>query len=181
MHHEAPHPLSQDVLINLLSYNPDTGLFTWKMRDRLWFKSDHEFGRWNTRYAGRPALTAKIDGYPMGPILKKPYKAHRVAFCMSYGYWPEYVDHINGVRDDNRISNLRSATKIENGRNQKKSTKNTSGVTGVYWWEKGGTWRAQIGIAGEKVYLGSFETKVEAIAARKSAEILHNFSRRHGT
>lgn len=181
MQHEIKHPLSQEVLCKLLNYNPKTGLFIWKSRNRNWFKSDHEFGRWNTRYANKPALTTKIDGYPMGHILIKPYKAHRVAFCMTYGYWPQYVDHINGQRDDNRIVNLQEASKVQNGRNQKKSSINTSGVTGVHWWEAGRVWRAQIGVNGRKLYLGAFETKEEAIAARKSAEKLYNFSERHGT
>lgn len=179
--HEITHPLSQAVLRELLNYNQETGLFTWNRRDRCWFKSDHEFGRWNTRYSGKPALTAKIDGYPMGPILKKPYKAHRVAFCISYGFWPEYVDHINGIRDDNRLCNLQEASKVQNGRNQKKNTKNKSGVTGVYWWKAGSIWRAQIGVHGKRIHLGAFETKAEAIAARKAAERFYNFSERHGT
>jgi hypothetical protein len=180
-HTEAKHPLQQSILQELLTYNPDTGLFTWKHRNRRWFASDKEFGRWNTRYAEKTALTAKIEGYPMGHIFNKPYKAHRVAFCMTYGYWPECVDHINGVRDDNRLCNLKEANKVENGRNQKKNTRNTSGVTGVYWWKAGGVWRAEIGVSRNKVYLGSFSTKDEAVAARKAAEKMYGFSKRHGT
>ena len=181
IHQETKHPLSQVVLHELLSYNQETGLFTWKKRERRWFNSDHEFGRWNTRYAEMPALTAKIDGYPMGRIFKKPYKAHRVAFCMTHGYWPKFVDHINGIRNDNRLCNLQEATKVDNGRNQKKNTRNTSGMTGVHWWKAGNVWRAQIGVNGNKIHLGAFDTKDEAIAARKAAEKMYGFSARHGT
>lgn len=174
------HPLKSRALHALLEYDEATGLFTWRRRDRTWFKSNHEHSRWNTRYARKPALTARIDGYPMGPILGKPYKAHRVAFCMTYGYFPKYVDHINGIRHDNRICNLREATKVINGRNQKKNALNTSGVTGVYWWKAGQVWRAQIGVEGKRLYLGAFETKELAIEARKEAEAKYGFSPRHG-
>lgn len=173
--------VTQEFLLSILRYDTQTGGLFWRRRPREMFKSDHEFGRWNTRYSETPALTARIDGYPMGHIMGKPYKAHRVIFFMHYGYWPEYVDHLNGVRHDNRIENLRAATKVENGRNQKMNARNKSGYAGVSWYPPGKKWRAWIGNAGKREYLGQFETKDEAIAVRKLSEHRLGFSARHGT
>ena len=173
--------LPQSLLHEILSYNAETGELRWKRRPRHMFNTDHEFSRWNTRYSGAAALTARIDGYPMGPIFGKSYKAHRVIFCMIYGYWPEYVDHLNGIRHDNRACNLRAASKVENGKNQKRNTRNKSGVTGVYWYEPSKKWRAQINVDAKKIYLGQFETKEDAISARLYASKKYGFSERHGS
>lgn len=173
--------LTKEELRTLLEYDSVTGKLTWKCRPREMFRAEHEFSRWNTRYAGTAALTAKIDGYPMGHIHGKPYKAHRVIFCMEHGYWPEYVDHINGNRSDNRLENLQASTKVENGRNQKLNTKNTSGHVGVYWYKPSKKWRAMIGVNGKRKYLGQFDTIKDAISAREKANNEHGFSKRHGT
>lgn len=125
-------------------------------------------------------MTARIDGYAMGTVFGKPMKAHRVIFCMVYGFWPEYVDHINGIRHDNRLSNLRASTKVENGKNQKLFSSNKSGYVGVNWYKRGKKWRAFIGINRKRVYLGQFDTKEEAVIARELASKEHGFSERHG-
>ena len=80
------------------------------------------------------------------------------------------VDHINGLKYDNRKSNLRICTYSDNSKNQKKRSNNTSGVTGVSWCEKDSCWVAQICVNGRTMYLGGFQEKSDAIKVRKKAE-----------
>ena len=116
-------------------------------------------------------VNVKIDG--------TTHKAHRLIWEYKYGPIPEgmQIDHINGVRNDNRISNLRLATRLENSQNKKRRTDNSSGATGVTYNKASGLWLARIGVDGERVYLGSFATKEEAEAARVEAKArLHVFN-----
>lgn len=88
------------------------------------------------------------------------------------------VDHINGDTSDNRLANLRYATIIENGRNRKMSSRNTSGIKGVSFDKKSGRWHARIQIDGIRVHLGLFKTKEEAQNARiaKVNEVFGEFT-----
>jgi hypothetical protein len=93
------------------------------------------------------------------------------------------VDHINGVRSDNRWCNLRLATQRQNSANQGLRTTNKSGIKGVSWEARRGSWRAQIVAGGKALFLGSFKTITEAKAARLAAEAEHHgdFARTEGT
>lgn len=82
---------------------------------------------------GIEAGSVTYEGYRRITVARKEYRTHRLIFLMHHGYMPEIVDHINGVRDDNRIENLRAATINENCYNCKLSKSNKSGVKGVYW------------------------------------------------
>lgn len=136
---------------------------------------------WNTKYAGQPALAATDSrGYKHGRIFDKKHYAHRVVMALTTGEWPEEVDHINGVAADNRPENLRSVTHKENGRNIKRGTLNTSGALGVVFDRRQNTWSARIGVDMRSVFIGSFKTKEDAIAARKEAERRHGFHENHG-
>lgn len=169
------------ILRELLSYDLETGLFTWKPRESKWFKTEASCKSWNTRYANKHALTTNAHGYREGAILNRAYRAHRVAYAIHHGAWPEEtIDHINGVPDDNRIVNLRSVSHAENGKNQKLSTNNTSGVVGVFWCNTYQKWQAQIRIKGKNENLGRFTDKKDAIKARQDAEKLHGFHENHG-
>ncbi len=162
--------LSVDVLNDLLVYDATSGMLYWRERSRKYFKRDGDQKRWNTRYAGRGAMTPNgITGYIDGFILRNMNRAHRVAWAMYYGVWPSgNIDHINGNRLDNRIANLRCVTKGENARNVKRSKLNTSGVTGVSPFK--GRWRACIRLGGAQRHLGIFDTLEAAAQARKAAE-----------
>lgn len=160
--------LTQAQLKELLHYEPETGLWT-----RLVAKTGKVRNRKTTKgvtnYAGY--LTLGVD--------YKVYKAHRLAFLWMTGEWPtEQVDHINGVRDDNRWCNLREVTQQENQRNAKRSVKNTSGVTGVYL--DGSVWLAHIKVNNKSINLGRFKGFDEAVSARKEAELEHGFHTNHG-
>lgn len=172
----------------LLKYDPDTGLLFWLPRPVEMFSdaflgSEWSSKRWNTRYAGKEAFTA-LDGrgYRYGQIYKKPYRAHRVAWLLTHGVWPEgEIDHINGVRTDNRLANLRDVSITINRRNCKLRSDNKSGVSGVNWNKAYGKWRARIAVNGQEVFLGNFDCVDDAIEARKQAEkTVGGFHKNHG-
>ncbi|AFC21950.1 HNH endonuclease [Cronobacter phage vB_CsaM_GAP32] len=165
---------SQEELKRIFDYDESTGALTWKYRE------DAE-PEWNTRYAGKPALTTvHAKGYLYGTLLNKSVRAHRVIWKLLYGVEPNKIDHINGVRDDNRKENLRSVTTQENQKNLKKRSDNKSGYSGVQYRKDIGKYRAYITVDKKQVSLGVFETIEEAIKIRKEAEIKYNFHPNHG-
>jgi len=157
--------LTQERLKDSLSYNHENGIFTW-------------IGRVPKRYIGRKAGHVGQQGYRRMRIDGDRYMAHRLAFLFVYGIFPEYeIDHKNGNRDDNRIENLRQATRSENGQNQKKFKTNTSGFTGVSWCKYDKKWNSRIRINGKLIHLGYFKTAQEAGEAYLSAKKkLHTFN-----
>ena len=157
-----------EELRQLLRYEPETGKLYWKPRPAEMFKNKQSHGTWNTRYAGKEAFTAIGNhGYHTGSVNNKMYTAHRVIWAIAFGEWPEnQIDHVNTVRTDNRISNLREATTQENNRNIGLSVANTSGFKGVRRNVKLGKWVSEIRRGnGGRVYLGLFSTAEEAHAA----------------
>lgn len=156
--------VTQARLKELLDYNPSTGIFTWRE------------GRGGMA-AGSVAGCVSSEGYVQLTVDGKHYKAHRLAWLYVHGEFPlNQLDHINRVRTDNRICNLRPATHAENAQNQRKHRDNTSGVTGVSWDKKSRKWRANIRLNGRKIFLGLYETIKEAAAARAAGKAkLHTF------
>ena len=181
-------PPSPELLRKLLRYEPDTGKLFWQERTPDVFTvtpgraSDLKCKMWNTRWAGKEAFTAdKGNGYKHGRIFGENYYTHRVIFAIVNGHWPrDCIDHINGDMADNRICNLRAATRSENARNQKMYSTNTSGVVGVVWDKSIGKWAPQIQAGGCNIKLGYFADKSEAIAVRKAAEIEFGYHANHG-
>ena len=98
-------------------------------------------------------------GYRIISVHGYQYKAHRLMFLYHHGYMPEFIDHINGIKDDNRIENLRPATKAENCRNIGIPKHNSSGIKGVSKAPKLETWRARLSINGKLFQVGGFNTK----------------------
>lgn len=173
---------SQELLRQLLDYDPSTGVLTWRTRPLEMFTRVQDWKRWNNRFADREAAPGVgSEGYrpirlPGGVVSK----AHRVIWKWLHNEDPDQVDHQNGVRSDNREKNLRSVTSVENCQNSCLSTRNISGVVGVYWCPEKVRWRAQIKYQGKQVTLGSFINKDDATAARKVAEELCGFHPNHG-
>ena len=134
------------------------------------------------RQRGKPAGSYDSNGYRKVSIDKKVYRMHRVIWLHVYGEFPPNdTDHINGIRDDNRIENLRAVTRSENCRNAKKSIRNSSGITGVHWDKKNQKWMASITLDGQAKNLGRFDGKYEAASIRHFAmEIEGNYTARHG-
>jgi hypothetical protein len=173
-----PQQIDPVTLRELLDYDPIKGSFVWLKRDRTWFASDRLYDSWNTEFAGSPALTNLTDnGYLRGTILQQTYLAHRVAYAICFG-WCREIDHINGVRTDNRIVNLRSVTKSENARNQPLKSNNSSGVVGVSRGKD--CWRAEITVQGKVIRLGNFHFFTDAVEARRLAENKYSFHPNHG-
>ena len=168
------------TLRELIDYNPKTGVATWRLRHLRHFQSQRTCNIWNTRWAGTEAFTARTSGYRHGAILNKPYRAHRVLWKWMTGEEPEFIDHVNGRRDDNRWVNLRSVAKIENEKNVKLRSDNTSGQVGVQWSTQSRKWIALIYVSGCSKYLGVHDDIEDAIAARKQGEIKYKFHKNHG-
>lgn len=109
---------------------------------------------------GKLAGNINSNGYCRVWVNKKLYDSHRIIFLMFHGYIPENVDHIDGNPLNNKIENLRPATREENNRNAKKRKDNVTGVKGVYLYK--GKFIAHIRFKGKQNYLGSFSTIEEA-------------------
>ena len=167
------------LLQQIMAYDPETGALVWKERPLDLCKSDRERRRWNTRHAGKPACFPRPQGYLGCLVYKVPISAHRAAWALHYGEWPNVIDHINGDRADNRIANLRSVDKAENAKNRRMHPANKSGALGVIAHRKG--WRAYITHKYQQIHLGVFPTKDEAIAARREAEAKYGFHANHGS
>jgi hypothetical protein len=158
--------MKPEQLKELLHYEPETGVFTWRVSK-------------GGKKAGSIAGCLVEDGYIRIKINKKLYPAHHLAWLCIYGELPENeIDHINHIRTDNSIGNLRSATRTENGRNVSLSVRNQSGVIGVCWFK--GKWLAYIKVDGRQKTLGRFNDKFEAICCRKSANNKYGFHLNHG-
>lgn len=174
--------LTQAILHELLHYDPFTGALTWRKRARKWFKTNSNWKRWNTRFAGKPAFITTYGlskGYWCGSIFGKPYLAHRIIILWMTGHWPNpEVDHINQKGSDNRWANLQEVTRRDNCRNTCLPRNNTSGRIGVY--RCGRLFEARITIAYRQCHLGYFKTFEEASDAREAAEREHGFSENHG-
>jgi hypothetical protein len=99
-------------------------------------------------------------------------RAHRLAWFYCYGEWPsDQLDHINRIKTDNRIDNLRESSAALNQQNLSKMCSNTSGFTGVTWNKRRNAWIAQIGVGNSGKYLGQFADVEDAVAARKAGEL----------
>lgn len=158
-------------LHNMLDCDFDAGKLYWKRRS--------DCGpRWNGRYAGKEAFTyLDVWGYYTGRIHRVPYRAHRVIWAMKHGAWPiGEIDHINGLRHDNRIVNLRDVTRVENAMNMKIRADNMTGYHGICWHPGAKKWMARC----KHEYLGVFSNIQDAVAARKEAEKRLSFHENHG-
>ena len=146
----------------LLSYDPLTGAFYWKVRKGGMHPGDVAGGD-----SGNGHIRIYVDG--------KRYMAHRLAWFISHGKWPrEQIDHINGIKGDNRLVNLREATHAQNIQNIGKRRNNTTGYKGVSIAKPSGKYQAQIWVEGKIKHLGKFETPEEAYEAYcKAAKTMH--------
>lgn len=125
--------LTQDQIKRILSYNPETGDFTWLERISIRIMP------------GRKAGSVNAVGYVSIGIYGRDYLGHRLAWVYVHGRWPPNdIDHINGVRHDNRLCNLREATRSQNHQNRRRNKRSSSGVKGVCWVTGRKRWMAQL-------------------------------------
>lgn len=155
--------INQDDLRRLLAYDDQTGLFTWIARS-------------GTAKAGAACVALDGGGYIQIRINRRAYKAHRLAWLYVHGKWPDkFIDHINGVRTDNRLSNLREVDALLNQQNQRHSQgASRSGLLGVSWHKPTGKWRARISVNKTAIHLGSFDSAEEAHAVYLAAKREHH-------
>ena len=181
----ASKPLpSPELLRQILRYEPETGHFYWNLRSAETFEKSSKNMRlavavWNGKYSGKIAGYVNGRGYRHITILKVNYKAHRIAWALSFGEWPNgEIDHINGDKLDNRIANLRVVDRTENSRNQRLRRDSKSGIVGVSFYR--GNWIARIKVGRKSIELGQFETQQAAVDARNKASTEYGFHRNHG-
>lgn len=151
--------INQKYLETILSYNPLTGDFTWLI-------TKSSTGQKNTVAGVRNTI-----GYHVIRIDKKLYLGHRLAWLYMYGYLPKRIDHINQVRFDNRIANLRKCEHWQNITNAPLRKTNTHGYRGVYWHRPTQSWQAQIQVNNHQQHLGLFKYKEEAAIAYNKAAL----------
>lgn len=173
---------STEMLRKLLRYDPETGKLFWKNRSVDMFSEGKQpvemtCFHWNRTWGGKEAFTANDgNGYKQGRIFSRGYRAHRVIWAIVYGYWPNEVDHINGIRSDNRICNLRDVDRADNCRNISMRSNNTSGAVGVSWDKYYGKWHSRI----RDIHIGYYDEFDDAVEARRLAELEHGFHPNHG-
>lgn len=155
--------LTYEIASKYLKYDPDTGLFYCA----------------GAKYCNKPAGSLagclhKTKGYVYVSIAGKTYRAQRVAFLLMTGKHPEYqIDHINGIKSDNRWCNLRDITAQGNCANRGMFKTNTSGHRGVVWQKKTEKWQVLCRIKGTQYYMGLYEDKEEAISVAKATYEKH--------
>jgi len=157
----AENDFTASQVRELLNYDPHTGLFTWKI------------GRPGTRL-GSLAGTLTKDGYVMLSANGAKVFAHRAAWLLMHNTWPKAeIDHINGVRNDNRIENLRDVSPSVNQQNVRRARRdNKSGFLGVT--RQKNLWTSQLTIRGKTLHLGLFRTPEEASEAYLKAKREHH-------
>ena len=173
-----------EELRKLVHHEPDTGKLLFKHRDVSMFSYTKNplqaCNSWNARYANKEIKNFS-SGYNRVVIFDCHYPAHRVMWALHYGEWPKgQIDHINGVKLDNSIVNLRVVTDAENSKNMPLRSDNKSGVTGIYRSKNGKKWISEIRVNRKKIYFGTFENFEDAVAVRKAAEIQYGFHENHG-
>ena len=159
----AEEVLSHSRLCEFLSYNADTGIFTWRV-------SRNSHG--GKVKPGNVAGIIDTHGHRIIGIDRRRYMAHRLAWFYSFCTWPSgEIDHINMARDDNRLCNLRVVTKTLQRANQRVRRDSISGLKGVQQ-TRAGTWKARITMHGVCYRLGTFKTSIEAHAAYAAAAFI---------
>lgn len=155
--------ISHDRLREILQYDAETGEFRWKVRMGC------------RALQGARAGTTKEDGYRILFIERKRYAEHRLAWFYAYGRWPcRFIDHANGVRNDNRLANLREATRSQNAFNSPAKVPGVVGLRGVSRTCGAATFKARISANNVEHHLGCFATPEAAHAAYcEAAKRLH--------
>lgn len=168
--YETPEAL--DYLRTALRSDETAGCLFWLKRP-----GDTRFVKtWNSKNAGKQAGHISKSGYVQIRLRGVLYHAHRIIFAFHCGFWPPAeIDHKDGNPSNNRLNNLRAASRTENIRNRRAHKNSKSGLKGVTYRPDRRIWRACIYVNGKQTLLGHFHSSAEAAAAyREAANIHHN-------
>lgn len=153
-------------LLEVLDYNPTTGLFVWRVNTA------------NRDLVGRVAGTTTHNGYVQVWVDNRAYLGHRLAWFYSFGVWPKRIDHRDQNKKNNRLSNLRDVTQSQNMANVGRRANNTSGFKGVAWHKQAKKYVARIKVNYRNIHLGLFDTPEAAHSAycAKAKELFGEFA-----
>lgn len=141
---------------------------------------------WKIKPANRVKIGDEVGhdsgGYRRFEYKQKNYQLHRVVWEMHNGFIDDEleVDHINHIKNDNRIENLRLISHCDNSRNKSIATNNTSGISGVHWNKRLNKWHVQITANGVRKHVGLFHDMSDAIRAREEAKSSFGYHKNHG-
>lgn len=160
---------SKNLILERLSYDPHTGIFVRKMKSN------------RNQIIGEQVGTLSSEGYLIIQIDRVRYYAHRLAFFILTGEQPLSVDHVNGIRTDNRAENLRSASRCQNVYNMKKTIRNQSGHKNIHWNSRSQKWDVQINANKKSHWGGCYSSLDDAVEACKAMRLkLHGEFANHG-
>lgn len=140
---------TKDFLLHLFIYDASKGVLIWKNPPKQ-----------NAYLIGLPTKTTEVNGYKCVTILKKSYKVHRIIWFLENEKWPRVIDHIDGNKTNNKISNLRSVSERVNQQNQYRHREGK--LVGTSFRKTTGKWRSLIKVKGKQKELGTFNTEEEA-------------------
>jgi hypothetical protein len=161
--------ITQQELKEILNYDKDTGIFTWKIATS------------NRVYVGKEVSSKRNTGYISIGIKNKDYLVHRLAWLYVYGYLPKYIDHINSIRADNRIENLREVTKTQNNQNSVIRKNNTSKVKNVAWHKQCKKWHVSLCVNNKRISFGLYDDlDLASLVAQEARNKYHKEYANHG-
>jgi len=148
-------------------------LFDYKNGNLIW-----KFAKSRRVKAGDIAGCLDEYGYILIGVNGGVYRAHRLIYFYHHGYFPLFIDHIDGNRANNKIENLRSVTTSQNAMNQKISTRNSSGIKGVMWHKRDKKWVVQLRVNSKNHSFGYFDDKelAELVAIEATNKLHKEFS-----
>lgn len=159
--------LTQKLVQDRYNYNPETGDLTYKSTSN------------NQVRIGDIVGSIHKTGYRVTKFNSISYKVHRLIWLFVYGYTPDYIDHKDHNRDNNRLNNLRTVTVSNNAKNRIPYCTNTSGYPGISWVPHSHKWSVRIGVNGKRIYLGVYTLFSDVLNIKKKAERKYNYHPNH--